>query len=293
MILVERFSAAIMPQRDARICQIPGKGQASRPRFSLAWTGYRLIPLLILCLLTLRPAWSQEIVDLELVLAVDASGSVDEAEFRLQMDGIAYALRDPAVIEAIARGPAGRIAVNVAIWAQSEMPKDSIGWHLIADAAGAEALAQKVARHPRRVIGGTGIGRAILYAVRLFENSGYSGTRQVIDLSGDGRETTFRTWSVPPSQARFAARAARITINGLAILTDEPDLGRYYRNEVITGPDSFVMETNSFLDFSKAMKEKLLREIEYRPKIGGPIDSPVERTASIRGQRLPPPPRKP
>ena len=192
-----------------------------------------------------------------------------------------------------ARGPAGRIAVNLALWAQSELPKDSIGWHLVEDAASAGALAQAVERHPRRVIGGTGIGRAILYAVALFQDNGFSGTRRVIDLSGDGRETTFRTWSVPPEQARFAARAAQVTINGLAILTDEADLGQYYRENVISGPDSFVMEVNGFEDFSEAMLEKILREIEYRPKIGALRGSASALAATSRGQRPPPPPHRP
>lgn len=254
-----------MLQREKRLCQISGKGQAARPRRGGRWA-LNLV-FLLLCLPS-PAAQAEEAVDLELVLAVDASGSVDEGEFRLQMGGIAQALRDPGVIEAIARGPQGRIAVNLALWAESEMPKDNIGWHLVSDAASAEALAQRVEGQARSVIGGTGIGRAVIYAVGLFADNGFIAPRRVIDLSGDGRETTFRDWSVPPSQARFKARAEGVTINGLAILTDDPGLGRYYRKNVVTGPESFVMEVNSFDDFSKAMRDKLLREIEHRPKIG-------------------------
>jgi len=276
-----------MLQRKKRLCQIFGKGQAAR--------GYRADLLLaaLLCLAGPRPAAAEEAVDLELVLAVDASGSVDDGEFGLQMGGIAAAFRDPAVIEAIARGAEGRIAVNLALWAESEMPKDSIGWYLVADAGSAEALAQRIERQPRSVVGGTGIGRALLYGVALFAGNGFVSPRRVIDISGDGRETTFRTWSVPPEQARFKARAEGVTVNALAILTDEADLDRYYRENVISGPDAFVMKVSSFGDFSKAMLEKILREIEHRPNIGALKASAAAHAGTSAGRRSPSRPRRP
>lgn len=270
-----------------RLCHILVKGQAPRLRRIGRRARHRLVLALFIGFGGFLPAQAQQAVDMELVLAVDASGSVDEAEFRLQMGGIAHAFRDPAVVEAIARGPEGRIAVNLAVWAQSEMPKDSIGWHLVEDAGGAAALAATIERHPRRVIGGTGIGRALLYAVGLFANNGFTSPRRVIDISGDGRETTFRTWSVPPEQARFKARAEGVTINGLAILTDEPDLADYYRRNVTSGPESFVMEARNFQSFSEAMREKLLREIQYRPKIGALTDSAEARVVTTGAQKPP------
>ena len=263
-----------------RLCQKFGKGQTAgegdanlrlRDLFRAAF----LAALLPFGLASTAPAQEELPVDLELVLAVDASGSVDEAEFALQMGGIAYAFRNPAVVEAITQGFHGRIAVNVAIWAESRMPKDSSGWYLIEDTDSAERLARLVERYPRRVEGGTGIGRAITFAVDLFDDNGFASNRRVIDISGDGRETTFRNWSVPPSQARFKANAQQVTINGLVILADDPELDQYYRENVMTGPGSFVMKVNNFQDFPEAMSKKLLREIEYRPNVGeAPQDLP-------------------
>jgi hypothetical protein len=253
--------------RQARPVYEPGlgrsvlKGLALRIAFLLAALlfGWQSRPVL---------AQGEMEVDLELVLAIDASGSVDAREYALQMQGIAYALRNPAVLEAIASGYHWRIAIAVAVWAESQMPKDTTGWYLIDDARSAEALARVVEIHPRRVKGGTGIGRAISYAVDLIDDNGFTSNRRVIDISGDGRETTFRYWSVPPNQARIKARSRAVTINGLVILADDPELDHYYRTNVIIGPGSFVMKISSFNDFSKAMSEKFLREIEFRPNLG-------------------------
>ena len=267
-----------------RLCQKTGKGQAARRgtagRLPRVLLGAACLAVMLSCgLSSVVPAQDELPVDLELVLAVDASGSVDEAEFALQMGGIAYAFRNPAVIEAIAQGFHGRIAVNIAVWAESRLPKDSSGWFLIEDAATAEKLARLAERYPRRVQGGTGIGRAITFAVDLFDDNGFSSNRRVIDISGDGRETTFRNWSVPPSQARFKANAQQVTINGLVILADDPELDQYYRRNVMTGPGSFVMEVNNFQDFPKAMSEKLLREIQYRPSVG---EAPLDPMSDLR-----------
>ena len=213
-------------------------------------------------------AHAQAEVDLQLVLAVDASGSIDAHEFALQMDGIAAAFRDQAVVTAIESGPIGRIAVTVALWAEPGGPKDALPWSLIHDAASAAAFADVVERAPRSIPGGgTGIGEGVLYAIRLLEGSGLVSTRRVIDLSGDGRETTFRDFNFPAGLARFAATARGIVINGLAILADEPDLDAYYRRTVVAGPGAFVMTARSFDDFADAMRRKLIKEIEYRPEV--------------------------
>ena len=92
--------------------------------------------------------------------------------------------------------------------------------------------------------------------------------RQIIDLSGDGRETTMREFRITPSLARNMAAGRGITVNGLAILDDEPDLDAYYRDEVIGGPGAFVEVANTIDDFARAMRVKLLREIEHRPVVG-------------------------
>jgi hypothetical protein len=207
------------------------------------------------------------VADLELVLAVDASGSVDDQEFALQMLGIAAAFRDPKVREAIRSGPHGRIAVNLIVWADHQVPKDTTGWLLLAGDIDAEAFARLVERFPRRQNGATGIGEGVAAAVRAIEINGITGTRKTIDVSGDGRETTPREYVVLMPQARVMALSSGITINGLAIINEDPALLDYYRSELRSGPDSFVMEALDYADFAKAMRRKLIREIEYRPKL--------------------------
>ncbi|MEQ9641034.1 MAG: DUF1194 domain-containing protein [Alphaproteobacteria bacterium] len=230
---------------------------------------WRCLLLLVgLFALACAPASAETSVDLELVLAVDASGSVDDGEFALQMGGIAAAFRDPEIIEAITGGPLGRIAVAVVIWSDAQRPKDVLAWRLIRDRATAEAFAARVLRHPRKIpAGGTGIGAAVMFAVKQIESNDITGTRRVVDVSGDGRETTFREWMVPPTRARAHAIRRRVTVNGLAILTDEPQLDDYYRDEVVGGPGSFVQVAQSYDDFAVAIRRKLLREIRYGPPV--------------------------
>ena len=211
---------------------------------------------------------AQQAVDMQLVLAVDASGSVDEREYRLQINGIAQAFLDPRVIEAITDGAFGRIGVALVVWAESNRPKARTNWHVIEGVPSAAAFSNRVSGFGRPVGGGTGIGKAMFFAVRMLETSGLSSRRRVIDVSGDGRETTFREWSVPPDQARHAAIDRGITINGLAILSEDKELKSYYANEVIAGPGSFVMTANSIEDFAAVMRTKLIREIRGELIVG-------------------------
>ena len=204
-------------------------------------------------------------VDLQLVLAVDSSASIDAGEFALQMAGIAAAFRDAGVVAATGSGPLGRIAVAAMFWAESGWGKDRTPWHVIAGPASAEAFARLIERYPRRIEGGTGIGHAVFYGVRMIEDSGFVSERRVIDVSGDGRETTMREFNITPGQARIVAMSRGITVNGLAMLSDEPDLGDYYRREVVGGFGAFVITATSIDDFARAMRLKLLREIEYKP----------------------------
>ena len=203
-----------------------------------------------------------ELVDLELVLAVDASGSVDEAEFGLQLGGTAKAFRDNDVVQAIRSGPTGRIAVALVLWADASRPTFATAWHIIASPADAERWAAVIERLPRHVGGGTGIGEAVVDAIRMIERNRISGTRRVVDVSGDGRETPpRRIYSRLAMQARAMATARGITVNGLAILSDVPDLEIWYSQNVTAGPGSFVMTASDFVDFERAIKQKLLREI--------------------------------
>ena len=227
--------------------------------------------LLAFCALTIQgiaPARGQTAVDVELVIAVDSSASIDEREFALQLAGIAAAFRDPEVVTAIGSGPRNRVAVMAIFWAESGYPSDTTPWHVLADAADAERFARLMERWPRRVEGGTGIGTAVLNSVKQLEDNAIQGKRRIIDISGDGRETTMREFFITSPQARAMAISRGITINGLAILNDEPDLDSYYHQQVTGGPGSFVMVAREIEDFAEAMRRKLIREFDYRPLLG-------------------------
>ena len=235
--------------------------------------------LLALCLLaaqggqpaqaqTTAQTTAQTAVDVELVIAIDSSASIDSREFALQMAGIAAAFRDPEVVAAITSGPESRVAVAAIFWAESGYPVDVSPWHVLADAGDAERFAWEMERWPRRVEGGTGIGTAVFHGVKALEHNAIEGKRRIIDISGDGRETTMREFYITSPQARAMALSRGITINGLAILNDEPDLDRYYRDHVAGGPGSFVMVAREIEDFAEAMRRKLIREFEFLPLIG-------------------------
>lgn len=203
--------------------------------------------------------------ELELVLALDASGSVDPPEYALQLEGIAAALRSRSVQRAI-ESKAGGIAINVIVWAEHQVPKQSIGWRTLASAAEAEALASLIERLPRTQDGGTGLGEGIAAGVRSLTGNGLDCKRQVIDVSGDGRETPARDFVVLLPQARQMAQSFGIVINGLAISNEDRGLESYYAANVQSGRDSFVMAAKDYRDFADAMRRKLLREIEGLPR---------------------------
>ncbi len=223
---------------------------------------------MVLALLPPAAKAEQIAVDLELVLAIDASGSVDPEEYRLQMQGIAAGFRDQGVWQAIRAGKTGRIAVAIVIWADATVPKFETGWSVIETEADALAFADLAGSLERRVVGGTGIGEGLAAAMRKFERNAIHSTRQVVDVSGDGRETPPREIVVTMAVARSMALSRGITINGLAILNEDSQLGDWYRNHVVAGPRSFVMTVSNFDDFAAAMTRKLIREIDDRPKLG-------------------------
>jgi hypothetical protein len=201
-------------------------------------------------------------VDLALVLAVDCSGSVDRREFDLQLNGIATAISDPDVLNAITSGRHGRIAVNLLLWADPDEPKLASQWMLIEDQATAAHVASEVRGSNVRIGGGTGIGVAIGYAISVLRSSLFAASRQVIDVSGDGRESwELREPRFKLPAAKALAAASGITVNGLAIQNDVPNLADYYTQQMITGPNAFVISVNSYEQFGDAMKRKLLREI--------------------------------
>lgn len=197
-------------------------------------------------------------VDLALVLAVDVSGSVNEPRFALQRDGYAAAFRDPQVLSAIHSGPNDAIAVTVVQWTGPALQVVAVPWTRIADAASAEAFAAAIARAPRALFGGgTSISGAIDTGVALLFDSPFRAERRVIDVSGDGANNRGR----PAAAARDDAVRAGIGINGLPILSLEPDLDRYYEANVIGGPGAFVVAARTYEAFADAVRRKLILEI--------------------------------
>jgi hypothetical protein len=201
-------------------------------------------------------------VDLELVLAVDCSGSIDDDEFALQIKGYAAAFSHPSVIRAIRSGHHGAIAVTYVQWSGPFLQNQAVGWTLVRDADSAEGFGALMMGARRTIYrGGTSLSGVIDYAATLFPGSGYEGTRRVIDISGDGINNTGRQ----PFAARDDAVARGLTINGLAILTDFGGLDRYFEEHVIGGPGAFVMAAESFETFAAAILNKLIREIAALP----------------------------
>lgn len=216
-----------------------------------------------LCLLWLAfvppfAARADTAVDLELVLAVDCSGSIDDDEFALQVRGYAAAFAHPAVIAAIRSGEIGAIAVTYVQWSGPYLQNQAIGWTYIDSADTAESFAGAMASVPRYLNrGGTSISGTIDFIRPMFDRNGFEGRRRVIDISGDGTNNSGRL----VHYARDDAVAEGITINGLAILNEVGGLDRYYEENVIGGPGAFVMAAADFEDFAFAIRNKLIREI--------------------------------
>ncbi len=213
-----------------------------------------------------RPATAAAVpVDLELVLAVDVSGSIDKEDARLQREGYVAAIVDPRVVAAIRSGILGRIAVTYFEWAGGGWQEPVVGWRLIHDRASAGAFAAELDRTQINVGPWTSISSAIDYAVPLFADNGFEGTRRVIDISGDGPNNTGR---MAPA-ARDQAVARGVVINGLPIVIERfnlswasiPNLDRYYRDCVIGGPGAFVVVAEDYRAFAKAIRRKLILEI--------------------------------
>ena len=197
-------------------------------------------------------------VAIELVLAVDVSGSVSQDRFELQRDGYAAAFRSAAVLQAIRSTSTGSIAVAMVQWTGPTLHVVAVDWMLIDDAAAAERFSAAIQAAPRALFGGgTSISGAIDYARAMLARAPYLGQRQVIDVSGDGANNRGR----PAEDARDEAVAAGAAINGLPILTLEPDLDDYYRHSVIGGPGAFVIAVNGYEEFADALRSKLIIEI--------------------------------
>jgi Protein of unknown function (DUF1194) len=196
-------------------------------------------------------------VDLALVLAIDSSGSVSEARLALQINGYAGAFRTPELLSAVQKGHLGRIAASFVEWSDPDRQMLAVDWSVISDAESAQEFGRALTEAMRPTPGWTSISGAIDYSARLFARSGVVSTRRVIDISGDGPNNAGR----PVTDARDAAVAANITINGLPILEVEPQLDAYYRDHVVGGPDAFIVAVSDLADFAGAVLRKLLVEV--------------------------------
>jgi hypothetical protein len=214
------------------------------------------------CLAAALPAQAQTdprpTTDIALVLAVDASGSVNLKRFQLQRHGYAEAFRDPQVLNSIRGLSTGSIAVTMVQWTGPAMQVQVVQWTLIKDAATANAFADAVEAAPRQLFGGgTSLSGAIDHAMLLLPNAPYRGLKRVIDISGDGANNRGRD----VREARDEAVRAGVIINGLPISSIEPDLDKYYFENVIGGAGSFIVPADSYDNFAKAIVRKLILEI--------------------------------
>jgi hypothetical protein len=197
-------------------------------------------------------------VDLALVLAVDGSASVTYEEFGLIAGGMAAALREPAIIAGLIGGPANASLCSLLLWSGAGAQEVIADWTVIASEAAAKAFADAVDNMPRIVPAGkTAIGEALLASLTLLARVPVTPKRQVVNVIGDGRSND----GIAPWPIRDRMVSAGITINGLCILHEEPDLLQSYTEEVIGGPGAFALTCQDYPAFAAAMKQKLAREI--------------------------------
>ena len=230
-----------------------------------------LILALFLAAPGFAPAAAAEKVDVELVLAVDGSGSIDDIEFALQRKGYARAISHPLVLNAIRGGEFRKIAVLFVEWGAPESVETIVDWTVISDPASAKAFADRLIAAPRQVFGYNSISAAIAYSTEQIQSNAYEGKQKIIDISGDGPQI-----NGPPLQVvRATALRAGITINGLAIKTRTGTSFRssfgvplevHYRQEVIGGPGAFVMTADEDTPFEEVILSKLVREIAMLEK---------------------------
>jgi hypothetical protein len=204
-------------------------------------------------------------VDVELVLAVDISYSMDFDELKLQRDGYVEALTSKEFLDALKQGMHGKVAVTMVEWAGAAEQRIVMPWRLIEGPESAQKVAAELAAQPVRRAFRTSISGALLFSAPLFENNGFSGIRRVIDVSGDGTNNQGPLVHL----TRDEVLAKGITINGLPIMLKEPqpnsvdlkDLDIYYEDCVIGGPGAFVVPIRERDKFKDAIRTKLVLDI--------------------------------
>ncbi len=196
-------------------------------------------------------------VDTELALLVDVSGSVDSSEFILQRQGYIDAFNNPAVVAAIVGGNLGRIAVSLIYWSSAGSQQLALNWTEISDTLSAAAVATAIGNAARPFGGSTAPGSAIAFADPLFDGNGFEGTRNVIDVSGDGARNSGLTTAT--ARDAFLAGGGS-AINGIVIGGSASVLS-FYQNNVQGGANSFTLAVGTFAEFGDAIDSKLIREI--------------------------------
>ncbi len=231
-------------------------------------------------------------VDIELILAVDVSYSMDMDELAVQREGYAQAIVSKEFLQALKAGQTGKIAVTYFEWAASNDQKIIIPWRVIDGPETADAVSEEILKTPIRRASRTSISGAINFAMPLFEENPYHGLRRVIDISGDGPNNN----GLPVTGARDAALEKGITINGLPIMVKEPsystmdieNLDFYYEDCVIGGPGSFVVSIKDRDKFKEAIRTKLLLEVAgrtpERPVV--PVAEKEPRVSCMIGEKI-------
>ena len=231
-------------------------------------------------------------VDVELILAVDVSYSMDMDELAIQREGYAQAIVSKEFLQALKTLPNGRIAVTYFEWAASSDQKVIIPWRLIDGPETADAVSNEIMKTPIRRASRTSISGAIYFAMPLFDENPYHGLRRVIDISGDGPNNN----GAPVTGARDEALAKGITINGLPIMVKEPsystmdidNLDFYYEDCVIGGPGSFVVSIKDREKFKEAIRTKLLLEVAGRTpeRRVVPVAEKEPRVSCLVGEKI-------
>lgn len=199
--------------------------------------------------------------DVALVLAIDGSGSVTDEEYEFQKSAIAAAFRDEAIISVLK--DAGTVILSAVFWGDGEFPADNLDWFIVHDGLGAEDFARELERNERHVYGNTNIGSGIWVALDKLSEPGICARRSIINLSGDGRETTAPKQRIRATlyQARLRTIQMGVTINALAIADEDEDLAAYYAQKVVQGTGGFTMTVRGQTDYEIAIRQKLKREL--------------------------------
>jgi hypothetical protein len=231
-------------------------------------------------------------VDVELIIAVDVSYSMDPDEQALQREGYITGITSREFMQALRSGIQGRIAVTYFEWAGPFDQKIIVPWRLIDGPEAADALAEEIARAPYRRASRTSISGPLQFALPLFDGSGFRGARRVIDVSGDGANNSGPLVTV----VRDETLAAGVTINGLPIMLKRPssftmdieNLDIYYEDCVIGGPGSFVIPIRERDQFKEATRTKLVLEVAGRAphRLVLPVQARTPRISCAIGEQL-------